>query len=174
MGATNMGRFPFIFLLLCLILTACSQGSQSVSTSGSPGSGNSNPSIANGEEIYFTSTDARGNRIKFTGGPNFGGMMMGSYLTCAACHGPEAYGGQHVIHMEVMDAPAIYGDALIKMKVEDSGGTPQPGGYTLQEFRSAVVEGKDSSGKSLNQDMPRWQMSDSDLADLFTFLESLK
>ncbi len=169
-----MTKFVLAYLMLCLALAACSPTSQITQTPGSPGCGNLNSSTANGEEVYFTSIDAGGNRIRFTGGPNFGGMMMGSYLTCAACHGPEAYGGQHVMYMQVMDAPAIYGDALNKMLVEDSGGTPQPAGYTLQDFHAAVVEGLDTTGKPLEQNMPRWQMNDKDLADLYAFLESLK
>ncbi len=169
-----MIKFLLTYLMLCLGLAACSPTSQVGRSTVNPASGNPNSSTANGEEIYFTSVDAGGSRIQFTGGPNFGGMMMGSYLTCAACHGPEAYGGQHVMHMQVMDAPAIYGDALNKMLVEDSGGTPQPAGYTLQNFRTAVVAGLDSTGKPLDQNMPRWQMNDKDLADLYAFLESLK
>lgn len=128
---------------------------------------------ANGEQIYFTSSDKQGNRIRYTGGPNFGGMMMGSYLTCAACHGPDAHGGQHVMHMQTMDAPPIYYSALTSMKVEDSGGTQTPGGYTLEDFRKEVVGGTDVNGEPLEADMPHWQMSDQDLADLFAFLKTI-
>jgi len=128
---------------------------------------------ANGEEIYFSGIDQSGNRIRYTGGPNFGGMMMGSYLTCAACHGPDAHGGVHVMHMQVMDAPPIYYDALIAMKAEDTGTTPQPGGYSLQDFRMEVVDGKDVGGETLDTDMPRWQMSDKDLEAIFAFLKTI-
>jgi hypothetical protein len=128
---------------------------------------------ANGEQIYFNSSDKNGNRIRYTGGPNFGGMMMGAYLTCAACHGPDAHGGQHVMHMQTMDAPPVYYAALTSMKVEDSGGTRSPGGYTLEDFRKAVVDGTDVNGEALDADMPHWQMSDQDLADLFAFLKAI-
>ena len=77
------------------------------------------------------------------------------------------------MQMQVMDAPPIYYDALIKMKQDDSGGTPQPDGYTLSDFRGVVVEGHDTSGKQLDQNMPRWQMNDNDLADLLAFLKTL-
>jgi Cytochrome c len=131
------------------------------------------PGASNGEQIYFTGTDQNGGRITYTGGPNFGGMMMGSYLTCAACHGPDAHGGRHVMHMEVMDAPAIYYDALTSMMKEESGGTPAAGGYTLQDFRTAVIDGKHPDGDQLSADMPRWKMSDQELADLFAFLKTI-
>jgi hypothetical protein len=35
---------------------------------------------SNGERIYFTATDEHGNTIDYSSGPDFGGMMMSSYL----------------------------------------------------------------------------------------------
>jgi hypothetical protein len=67
-----------------LLLVGCS-GLTSQS-SGQPASNQSN--LSNGEQIYFTGIDQKEQRITYTGGPNFGGMMMGSCLTCAACHVP--------------------------------------------------------------------------------------
>lgn len=128
--------------------------------------------VSNGEQIYFTGTDQNGERIRYTGGPNFG-WMMGSYLTCASCHGPDAHGGRHFMHMAVMDAPAIYYDALTSMMAEETGGTQAASGYTFQDFRTAVEEGKHPDGEELSRDMPRWQMSDQDLADLFAFLKTI-
>ena len=152
-----------------LLLVGCSG-----LTSQSSGQTTSNQSnISNGEQIYFTGTDQKGQRITYTGGPNFGGMMMGSYLTCAACHGPDAHGGQHFMHMQVMDAPPIYYEALSTMMVEESGGTQTAEGYTLQDFRTAVIDGQHPDGDELDSDMPRWQISDGDLADLFAFLKTI-
>jgi mono/diheme cytochrome c family protein len=128
----------------------------------------------NGGRIYFTSSDSEGNRIRYTGGPNFGGMMMGSYLTCGACHGPDAHGGEHVMHMQTMYAPPIYYSALNSMMVEESGGTQEPEGYNLEDFRKAVVDGEHPDGDKLDADMPRWEMSEQDLADLFAFLKTIQ
>jgi len=161
-----------------LILAACSSLGQKAGTVQSP-SGTTGATTAsgadpaNGEQIYFTSTDKKGNRIEYTGGPNFGGMMMGAYLTCAACHGPDAHGGQHVMHMQTMYAPPVYYAALTSMMAEESGGTQAAGGYTLEDFRQAVVDGKHPDGDTLDNDMPRWQMSNQDLADLFAFLKTI-
>lgn len=163
----------FFFGGLGFALTACGLTPQSPLTppGGLPGTplGDS-PSIANGERIYFTATSGRGGQISYRGGPAFGGMMMGSYLTCAACHGPVAQGGRHVMHMTVMDAPDIRITAL-SSEADEHGG--DHGEYDLETFRKAVVDGQHPDGKSLNQDMPRWQMSDANLADLFAFLQSL-
>lgn len=149
--------------------------------------------IANGERIYFTAANQEGERIPYSGGPDFGGMMMGSYLTCASCHGPQAHGGEHVMNMQVMDAPPIYGEALSghssgdHSEGEDSNhedersetdddshetGEDQES-YSLDTFRMAVVEGKHPDGEPLGENMPRWNMSDHDLADLLAFLKSI-
>ena len=129
----------------------------------------------NGERIYFTATNDAGERIEYRGGPNFGGMMMGSYLTCASCHGPAARGGIHIMHMQVMEAPDIRVEALSGEAGEHSGSDNHGGleEYTLEDFRQAVVDGEHPDGESLSRDMPRWRMSDQDLGDLYEFLKSL-
>lgn len=124
----------------------------------------------NGEQIYFTATDQKGEYLSYTGGPKWGGMMMSS-LSCASCHGSDGRGGTHYMHMQVMDAPAINYAALIEMKKKDSDGNPTE--YSLDDLRGAVIEGHDTAGEQLNQNMPRWQMEDSDLADLYAFIKSL-
>jgi cytochrome c oxidase subunit 2 len=157
--------------LVSLFLAACTSplgGSNRPGTSWAPGSFGSN-----GEQIYFTSIDERGNQIPYTGGPDLGGMMMGGYLACASCHGPDARGGVHVMHMQTMDAPDIRWSALITMEAEDKGLPPGQGSYDLALFRQAVVEGQDAAGESLSNDMPRWKMDDQDLADLAGYLQSL-
>jgi cytochrome c oxidase subunit 2 len=131
----------------------------------------SGSSVSNGQQIYFNAVGQSGQRISYTGGPGFGGMMMGGYYTCASCHGDDGYGGEHYMHMQVMDAPAINYNALIEMKQEDSGGNPTE--YSLDDFRGAVVEGHNTAGEQLKQDMPRWQMNDQDLANLLAFLKTL-
>jgi cytochrome c oxidase subunit 2 len=133
------------------------------------------PNANNGERIYFTGESARGTRIDYVGGPNFGGMMMGTFLTCASCHGPEARGGTHMMHMQVMDAPDITYSSLSgeddEHGDEDHGDEGQ--GYNLETFRKAVINGKHPDGESLSREMPRWQMSDEDLSDMLEFLKEL-
>jgi len=46
------------------------------------------PNINNGASIYFSGSSQRGGSISYTDGSLTGGTMMGSYLTCASCHGP--------------------------------------------------------------------------------------
>ncbi len=140
------------------------------------------PSLMNGERIYFTGTNIDGERIRYTGGPDFGGMMMGSFLTCASCHGVDARGGRHFMHMQVMDAPdiriaALSAEAHHEEEREKPADQEHDEGektfaYTLEDFRRAVVEGRHPSGEPLDPNMPRWQLSDRDLQDLYNFLAS--
>jgi hypothetical protein len=133
---------------------------------------------SNGEQIYFTGVNDRGQRIRYSGGQNFGGMMMGTgtNLACASCHGSDGRGGIHTMHMDVMDAPDIRYSALAGEE-DEHGGDESHGdehsGYDLESFRLAVVGGKHPDGDALNRDMPRWRMSDEDLSDLLGFLETL-
>jgi mono/diheme cytochrome c family protein len=115
---------------------------------------------SNGERIYFTATSERGTPITYTGGPVTGMMMGGGYLACASCHGPDGRGGLHRMHMQIMDAPDIRWSTL-------------QGEFDAEKFRLAVGEGKDPDGTQLTTDMPRWNISNDDLADLIAFLKTL-
>jgi len=120
---------------------------------------------SNGERIYFTATSERGGEITYTGGPTYGGwMMMGGRLACVSCHGPDGRGGKHRMGMmmqsQVMDAKDIRWSVL------------QPE-YNPEKFRLAVVKGQDPDGSQLKPDMPRWNISNEDLADLIAFLKTL-
>jgi len=159
-------------IITSLLLGACGYLSpRSIPMHGGYGYPQTGKYALNGEQIYFTAIDQNGDYISYTGGPNIGGMMMGSYYTCASCHGKDGHGGTHYMHMQIMNAPAINYDALIDMKKEDSGGNPTD--YSLNDLRGVVVEGHDTAGETLGQNMPRWQMSDEDLADLLAFLKTL-
>jgi len=125
----------------------------------------------NGERIYFTATNNQGEYISYTGGQTFGGMM-GGRLACVSCHGEDGRGGLHWMHMRQMDAPDIRYSALINDHDEgDEEMTMDK--YNLDAFRNAVVLGQHPDGDSLGTDMPRWEMSDADLAELLDFLKTL-
>jgi len=130
------------------------------------------PDPNNGARIYFTGVSGRGSPITYTGGPDFGGMMMGMMggsLTCASCHGPEGRGGVHSMHMYLMKAPDIRYAALTTMPEMRQRTRP----YDFEDFRVTVFEGKHPDGETVARDMPRWRMSDADLRDLFAFLQRL-
>lgn len=161
------------FVLAGLVLAGCGVLFRSASIL--PGRSEDGVDAPNGERIYFTASSKRDRRIRYRGGPAFGGMMMGSYLTCASCHGPEAQGGIHTMHMLVMEAPDIRYVALNSAGDEHEGEAhAEVGEYELDDFRRAVMDGEHPDGESLSSDMPRWQMKEADLADLFAFLKSIE
>ena len=134
---------------------------------------------SNGERIYFTATSERGTPITYTGGPIQGMMMMGGNLACVSCHGIDAQGGRHVMHMQTMDAPDIRWTAL--SSGHDQGSKGHSGSekehheaYTFENFRNAVENGKHPDGDKLRRDMPQWKMSEEDLRDLMDYLKTLE
>ena len=74
---------------------------------------------------------------------------------------------------DVLDAPAISYTASNEMEAEESHAAVQPDGYPLEDFRSAMVQGKHPDGDTLDEDMPRWHLSDQDQQDLFAYLKTL-
>lgn len=135
---------------------------------------------SNGERIYFTGTSANG-PINYSGG-EFGrdmmggrGMMASGGLACVDCHGPDARGGQHVMHMTVMDAPDIRWATLSQAEHgehDDEGEMDHPP-YDETAFKQAVTQGLDPGGNQLDPAMPRWGMSEQDLQDLIAYLKTL-
>lgn len=164
---------------ILLVLTACTI--LPVQQLESPPRSAGDSFSSNGEKIYFTGLNEEGDRMSYTGGPDFSGMMMNPPLTCASCHGPTGEGGRHVMHMEVMDAPAVRLSALQGEEDHEQGEDSEEGGhgdddhgdYDLEDFRRAVIEGKHPDGDPLDENMPRWQISEDDLRDLFDYLKQL-
>jgi mono/diheme cytochrome c family protein len=135
---------------------------------------------SNGERIYFTTTNEDGQRISYSGGASQGGMMMRAQLICASCHGDDGRGGEHIMHMTLMDAPDIRFSALSGEEDEhnDDHGEEaehalEHASYDIDVFQRAVIYGEHPNGNPLDIDMPRWQLSDDDLIDLFTYIKSL-
>lgn len=151
-------------VIVALLLVTCSSHFPSMGagmTGQSPGNVSSN-----GERIYFSSTSDRGTSITYRGWPPSGGMVGGGMmnsgeLTCATCHGPQGRGEAYTLMgMRSVEAPDIRWSAL-----QDE--------FTPETFRLAVTQGQDPNGTELDPDMPRWQMSNDDLADLIDYLKTL-
>jgi hypothetical protein len=169
----------FLFLLLgALFLSACGVVARQNQGFGPMMGGDwqlNRQYETNCEQIYFTATNSSGERIPYSGGSSFGGMMGAGPLACSSCHGPDARGGVHTMHMDVMDAPDIRFSALSGESDEhgDTNHADEHDGYDLDDFRRAVVEGMHPDGDELSPVMPRWQIDDDDLVDLFEYLKSL-
>jgi hypothetical protein len=126
---------------------------------------------SNGERIYFTGRNEDARRIAYRGGPASGVMMAGR-LVCASCHGADGKGGARRIHMSLVTAPDIRWSALMGEEGAEDDSHGGHAGYTLEVFRRAVVDGRHPDGAELDADMPRWSLSDRDLADVAAFLNT--
>lgn len=148
-------------ITIVLFLIGCTSSSGPAKSNGTAwGTGTFH---SNGERIYFTATSERSTVITYTSGPTSRGWMMsGGQLACVSCHGPGGQGGKHTMGMmmQVMDAKDIRWSVL-------------QGEFDAAKFRLAVVKGQDPDGTQLSTNMPRWNISDDDLADLIAFLKTL-
>lgn len=130
----------------------------------------------NGERIYYDGTNSRGDRLRYSGGASWGGMIMRQRLACASCHGTDGQGGVHWMHMQKMDAPDIRWETLASgehggHEGDDDG---ESEAYDEAAFELALTEGIGPNGERLSKDMPRWDLLNRDLEDLIDFLKSLE
>ena len=122
---------------------------------------------SNGEQIYFTASSASGLAINARGGNMHMGMMSNS--GCATCHGADRQGGRLMPNFW-KSAPPLTPEALFEGHEEDGHG--DHGEYSDEALRRAITMGIDGGGKPLDQAMPQWSMSKSDLDDLIVFLKT--
>jgi len=122
--------------------------------------------VSNGQLIYFTGVNERGERIPYEGGPMWLYRHGGS---CATCHGADGRGGAPVM-MGTEVAVDIRYHHLMEEEHEEGEEHPP---YTDESIRRAITGGLDPAGVPLDLTMPRWHMSDQDLDDLLEFLKTL-
>lgn len=115
---------------------------------------------SNGQRIYYTATSNSGQVITASGGPHWFLMHGGS---CIDCHGPDGRGG-YIVPMTDETSPNITYKALTSEE------NPP---YTDDTIKRAITEGLDPAGHKLSNTMPRWNMADSDLDDLISYLKTL-
>ncbi|NIO70795.1 MAG: c-type cytochrome [Anaerolineae bacterium] len=125
---------------------------------------------SNGETIYFTGVNDRGQRIPFTGGPMWLSMHGGG---CASCHGPDGRGGAPVMMGTEIPLDIRYHHLIEEEHEEEheEGEVHPP--YTDETIKRAITEGVEPDGEPMDLTMPRWQMSERDLDDLLEFLKTL-
>lgn len=145
------GALLLIAILLALNLWMAFRASGSGGMPMMPmmGGGVVSPGASNGERIFKTGTNARGEALSNS-------MMMGMG-GCAMCHGPDGRGGQ----MMGRTVPCNTFRCL------------SAAGYSEDLIKRAVTQGVGADGRQLDLMMPRWQLSDADFADLTAYLKSL-
>ncbi len=125
----------------------------------------------NGERIYLTGTSASGPPIR----AQMQGMhrMRRDEMSCATCHGLDGSGGTVRMMMTSVEAPDIRWEHLVEEEHHEGEGEDHPA-YTVASFKRAVSEGVDPSGEELHWMMPRWEMTDEQLNDLISYLQSIE
>ena len=158
-----------IFYISLVFLSSCFGGNnhgQWVENSGSENY------VSNGERIYFTGQNQLGVSINSEGGS--GGMhnQMHRGGGCASCHGADREGErlwpQFWISAPALTAEALFGD---DSHDSDSDGHGDHADYDEESLRRAISLGVEPSGERLDSAMPRWTMSEIDMADLINFLQ---
>jgi mono/diheme cytochrome c family protein len=126
---------------------------------------------SNGEMIFFTGSNEKGEQISFEGGPGWVYMHGGA---CVTCHGAEGKGGE-VPHMCSVEAASIsYHDLTEEEHGEHAEEEEEPHPpYTDETIKQAIKEGLNPAGEELDLCMPRWEMSDKDMADVIEYLKTL-
>lgn len=122
----------------------------------------------NGEWIFKTGYTADGKRVSAEGGPFWLNMHGGG---CAACHGIDGRGGQRVMMTDQI-APDIRYSRLTSAEDGHETGEDHPPYDDVLTAR-AVRDGLNPADESLNHAMPRWALSDEEMADLIDYLKLL-
>lgn len=152
-------RFGIILSGL-LLLTACSDTQHMNHGSSYAGKTFSSP----GERIYFTGLGSDGLPIPITGGHHHMQMHGGG---CVTCHGETRQGGIRMWPWFWESAPAITPEALT--------GNHEAAGhdhshYDAKALAQAITQGLEPDGDTLDDLMPRWQLTDQDLNALIDYL----
>ena len=137
------------------------------------GSTSSSAFVSNGERIYFTGSSASGTAISAIGGSGMTGMHQQVHGGgCASCHGADRE-GQRLWPQFWIEAPALTAAALFESDAHDTDtdGHGEHDSYDDESLRAVITRGIDPAGDRLDEAMPRWSMSPSDLNDLIAYLK---
>jgi cytochrome c oxidase subunit 2 len=133
----------------------------------SPGA---DPSFASmGQQIYYTGADAAGPIPRTVAGGSMGYGMMAN-TACVGCHGEDGRGGRLGMMFGTLEIPDIRYSTLTATRTEEGTSTPA---WTDTDIVRAVRDGVEPNGQALQAPMPRWAMSDADLADVIAYLKEL-
>lgn len=143
--------------------------------------------VQQGRQLYWTGVTASGKPT--TAATGNGIVLSGSQVSCVNCHRPSGFGssegGKYV--------PPITGPILFAPRQLDRNRTfykffkeAQPSqfsarlreprmrpAYTSETLATALRDGVDPANHKLDAEMPRYQLADSDMANLTAYLKTL-
>lgn len=124
------------------------------------------PAQERGRQIYFGEPGSALDSAKARIG-EMGVKLPAQSFPCASCHGQKGAG---VAERGAVPADLSAGALTKPYSVTGTFGRKRPP-YALSTFKSAVRTGKDAGGNQLADAMPRFELSDRDLSDVWAFLE---
>lgn len=138
------------------------QGNGGAGPTGQPPTTGADSYSSAGQRVWLTGVGADGQLIaRSAPRVSQGALMMGGG-GCASCHGVNGRGGTLQMMMgPAIKAPDVTYAALIKA------------GFTETTIEQAITQGLDEAGKPLDESMPRWQMSASDVQSTVAYLKVL-
>ena len=131
--------------------------------------------VAVGKRIYREAIDSSGASIKALGPA--GVVIEGKDAACVTCHRRSGYGGSEGKYtVRAITGPALFEDQTLvehAPRIKAQLGTRQRPAYTALTLARALRGGLDSSAKPLESVMPRFPLSDRDVAALAAYLATL-
>jgi len=124
-----------------------------------------------GQAVYYLGVDAEGRAIPRTvAGGGMMGLGMMETIACVDCHGEDGRGGRFRSMFGPIDVADIRYSVLTSPRSED--GTTVPG-WTDDDIARAIRDGVEPNGERLQAPMPRWDMTDSEIEDVISYLKEL-
>jgi cytochrome c oxidase subunit 2 len=123
-----------------------------------------------GQRIYYTGAVEGGPIPRTTAGRGMTGLGMVGSVACVDCHGEDGRGGRVGMMSGALDIPDIRYSVLTAPRSED--GTTVPA-WSDADIARAIRDGIEPNGQSLNAPMPRWHMTDAEVADVISYLKEL-
>lgn len=96
-----------------------------------------------------------------------GDQIPAALVPCASCHGPD---GRGRAEGGVVPSDVNWRELTKPYRTATINGRRRPA-YTDESIGRAIRAGVDSAGNALNSAMPRYVMSDADMADLIAYLK---
>jgi mono/diheme cytochrome c family protein len=131
--------------------------------------------VAVGKRIYREAIDSNGVPLKALGPA--GVVLEGKDAACVTCHRRSGYGGSEgKYNVRAITGPALFEDQTLvehAPRIKAQLGTRQRPAYTALTLARALRGGVDSSAKPLESVMPRFPLSDRDVAALAAYLATL-
>ena len=126
--------------------------------------------LSPGQQIYLTGASANGPIPSSIPADGIMGQGRMEGMSCVDCHGEDGRGGVRAMMYGGVEIPDIRYSVLSSGRSED--GTTAPG-WTERDIARAIRDGIEPNGEQLKAPMPRWDMTDSEIDSVITYLKEL-